>query len=157
MSFAARLPAASPIFTPPIKGASSRRASSSVETADGATRPPLRLRLADDELGAGERGDLREVGDAKDLTVPRDLGDRPPDHLGDRAADAGVQFVEDDMARPAGPQQRFGEDASPRARESSPPLAMRSRGPRVLSLVGGDEELDPVNPAPPAEAARRPR
>ena len=37
---------------------------------------PRASRLVDDEVRVGERGDLRQVGDADHLPVPRDVGDR---------------------------------------------------------------------------------
>ena len=43
----------------------------------------------------------REVGDAEDLAVARDVGDGAADLLGDGAADAGVDLVEDVEARGA--------------------------------------------------------
>ena len=47
-------------------------------------------------------GDLWEVRDAKDLAVPGDLVDLLADQLGDRAADASVDLVEDVEARGGG-------------------------------------------------------
>ena len=43
----------------------------------------------------GVRGDLREVGDAQHLMMFRQPLESAADRLGDRAADAGVGFIEE--------------------------------------------------------------
>ena len=106
-------------------------------------RPALRLGLVHDEVGVGERRDLRKVRDADDLAVPRDVGDGAPDDLGDRAADAGVDLVED--VRAGGPLVRqHALEREERARELAAARDLAKR-PRLLAPVGRDEELDAVD------------
>ena len=86
---------AAPTLMPPII-----RAISSTRSAFDRRRTlvwvlPVRLVLVDDEVSVRERRDLRQVRDAHDLTMPCDVGDGAPDHLGHRASDARVDFVED--------------------------------------------------------------
>ena len=99
--------------------------------------------LFDDEVGVGEGGDLREVRDAEDLAMACDVGDGVADLLGDGAAHAGVDLVEDVEARGA----VLGEDAL-QGEKGARELAARgdaAQGPGRGAGVGGDEELDPVD------------
>ena len=92
-----------------------------------------------------ERGDLREVRDAEHLAMARDVGDGAADDLGDRAADAGVDLVEDVEAGRA----LLGEHAlqrEQRARELAAARDLAERA-RVLALVRRDEELDAIDAA----------
>ena len=66
-----------------------------------AARAALARRLADVEVRVGEHRDLRQVRDAEHLVVPADVADLAADHLGDGAAHAGVDLVEDVEARRA--------------------------------------------------------
>src|SRR5438067_11497584 len=47
-----------------------------------AVRPSLRDLLVDQLVSVGEDGDLRQVGDAHDLSGSRDRPERPPDRVG---------------------------------------------------------------------------
>ena len=92
---------------------------------------PVRLGLVDDEVGVGQRRDLRQVRDADHLAVPRDVGDGPPDHLGDGAADAGVDLVED--VRADGPLLReHALERQQRARQLAAARDLAER-PRLFS------------------------
>jgi hypothetical protein len=52
--------------------------------------------LRDPQLMVRLGGDLRQVGDAQHLAVRRECAQLSPDHFRDRAADAGVDLVEDE-------------------------------------------------------------
>ena len=82
--------------------------------------------------------------DAEHLAVARDVGDGAADDLGDRAADARVDFVEHVEAR--GPAVRqHALERQERARQLASARDPPQR-PRVLALVRRDEELDAVDP-----------
>src|SRR5207253_3449823 len=117
-----------------------------VEPADARARVAAGVFLPDDEVRRGEAGDLRQVGDADDLVPRRELLELPPDDLGDAAADAGVDLVEDERGRgaAAGGLEEGRGDGELDARE----LAARGNALhrlRLLAAVRGDEDLDAVD------------
>ena len=71
-----------------------RRAASTVVRV----RPPLDP-LLDQEVRVGVRGDLRQVRDAEHLERRPERAQLPADDVGDAAADAGVDLVEDQPGR----------------------------------------------------------
>jgi hypothetical protein len=87
--------------------------------------PPADLGLLDVKVMIGERGDLRQVRDAQDLTAAVERGDRADlraDDLRGRATDAGVDLVEDVRRDLVGAPQR----ARSSARSAPIPRSSRS-------------------------------
>ncbi len=70
-----------------------------VEDADAGLRAAVLLALFDGEMLIGEGGDLRQVGDAEDLLRAAEGFELLADGFGGAAADADVDFVEDQGAR----------------------------------------------------------
>ncbi len=70
-----------------------------VEDADLRLGAAVILALFDDEVLIGEGGDLRQVGDAEDLLAAGESLEFLADGFGGAAADADVDFVEDQRAR----------------------------------------------------------
>src|SRR5262249_62287347 len=62
-------------------------------------RPAAHCPFLRAEVAIGERGDLRHMCDAQTLILPSELPQLLADHLGDAAADARVDFVENQGAR----------------------------------------------------------
>ena len=139
----AALRAAGPTLAPASMRASSPSRSLPATRATRVVASPASLALLDHEMRVGERRDRREVRDAQHLPVTRDVGDRAADPLRDRAADAGVDLVED--VETGG--TAVGEHAlqrEQRARE----LAARGDPPeraRVDARVRRDQELDAID------------
>ena len=87
---------------PPSMRASSSTRSGADKAREIARHAVAAARLGDAEVRVGERGDLREVGDAQHLP-PRPEGlQQASDGRGHRAADAAVHFVEDQRGNMSG-------------------------------------------------------
>ena len=72
------------------------------EAGDVALGDLALVALGDHEVRVGEGGDGGQVGDAEDLVVAGHVGDGAADLVGDGAAHAGVDLVEDiETGRPA--------------------------------------------------------
>ena len=65
-----------------------------LDALDDGPRASALLELGDAELPIGLAGDDREVRDAQDLADAAEPGEPLADGAGDRAADAGVYFIE---------------------------------------------------------------
>ena len=76
-----------------MRASSSTRASPS-SGSTRATRAAAGDVLGDAQVVGGEGRDHGQVGDADDLAVPGQPPETLADRLGDRAADAGIYFVE---------------------------------------------------------------
>ena len=102
-------------------------------------------RLADHQMGVGAGGDLGQMGDRQHLAVLSELAHQPPDGVADRAADAGVDLVEDQRAcaQAACLTAAAGGDGDgqrqPREFAAGGDLGQR---PRRAAGVAGDQELD---------------
>src|SRR6185295_13722438 len=70
-----------------------------VEAADRRPRPSAIHTLVDCEVRIGVGGDLRQVRDAEDLERGAERTQLAADDVGDAAADAGVDLVEDQTRR----------------------------------------------------------
>ena len=117
---------------------STRPAASSGATV--ASVPPAPASFATRSWCARERGHLRQVGDAEDLVVARELGEERPHDLRHAPADAGVDFVEDERRDAGAPaHQDLDGERQPRELAAGGDLAHRAGG---LPGVGGDAELD---------------
>ena len=105
--------------------------------------------LLDREVGLGQRGDLRQVGDADDLPGVAQPAQPLADRAGGGAADAGVDLVEDDralrLARQAGKGEHDPRDLAARRRLAE----RRERHSRIRR----HEQLDRLGPGRP-EAVR---
>ena len=124
-----------------IRDSSTTRSSPST-AATRCRRDLAVVALGHHDLGVGERRDLRQVGDDEHLGVgPGERGERPADRERRLAADAGVDLVEHQRARPgraAGASSSTSRRASI-ARASSPPDATW-RAARAARRVGGEQE-----------------
>jgi hypothetical protein len=88
------------------------------------------------------RGDLRQMRHADDLTAFAERAQLPAHDFGDRAADAGVDLIEDHAARVArGARHLHGER---QARELSARGNLGER-PQRLPGIGGDAKFDLVD------------
>ena len=105
-----------------------------VEDADAGLGAAVLLALFNGEMLIGEGGDLRQVGDAENLLAAAEGFEFLADGFGGAAADADVDFVEDEGARRgflSGLLTEFSSTATLRAsitRESSPPEAISMSG-----------------------------
>ena len=90
--------------------------------------------LDDREVAVGERGDLRQVGDADDLAAAGELAQLLADRARGLAADAGVDLVED-QRRP-GPAWAATPMSASITRDSSPPEAVSRSGPAGTPGLG---------------------
>ena len=92
-------------------------------------------------VGVGRH--LRQVGDDDDLGVPRQLGQAAPDLDRGRAADAGVDLVEDERRHRAGPGQgHLHGEHHPGQLAAGGAAVQRSR---LGADVGREQELDLVH------------
>ena len=93
-------------------------------------------------VGAG--GDLRQVGDGDDLAAGAELLHEAADGLGDGAADAGVDLVEDQRRRRCAGALALGADDGDGEGDSRQLAARGDLGerPRRRAGVAGDQELD---------------
>src|SRR5262249_38172933 len=114
------------------------------ELAGGRARAALGRCLLDGKVVVGEGGDLWQVGDAEHLTGAAERGELPPDDLRDRAADPGVDFVEDDGRR-VSLFESYGLDRQHDAREL-PAGGEASEGARIFAWVGREVEFHGVLP-----------
>ena len=87
--------------------------------------------------------DLRQMRHAEYLSTPAEGAELPAHDLGDRAADAGVHLVEYHAARRLRRARYLHRERQPRELASRGDLGER---PGRLSRVGGDAELDAVDP-----------
>ena len=121
-----------------------------VEEADLRLGAAVDFALFDEEVLIGEGGDLRQVGDAEDLLAAAEGFELLADGFGGAAADADVDFVEDEGARGGVLLLGLGGalfDATLRAsmtRDISPPEAISCEGLERLAGVGGDAVFDLV-------------
>src|SRR6185369_5167333 len=86
--------------------------------------------LLEPEVDVGERGDLRQVGDAEDLAAGAERPQPLADDAGGVAADAGVDLVEDQGAGRAGAAE----------------VAERQHHPRELAARGGVADRRRLDP-----------
>lgn len=101
------------------------------------------------------RGDLRQVRDAQHLPHLSELMQQPPDHLGDAAADARVDFVEDERRRRARRARDHRErEADPRELAARGDLRER---PQRHARMARDAELDLLEPVRAAFGERHER
>ena len=103
--------------------------------------------LAHPQVTVTERRDLRQVGDAQHLCRATERGELAPDDLRDRAADAGVDLIED-HAGAAG----FGARSEGDLHREREPRELAARGDlrersRRLARIGRDQELDVLEAA----------
>jgi hypothetical protein len=120
---------------------------------DGARRRAGAGALADDEVVVGAGRDLRQVRDRQHLAVAAELLHQAADGLGDGAADAGIDLVEDQRRRRGRRRSWLGAVDGDGQRDARQ-LAARSHlaeRPRRAAGVAGDQELD----RSPAERLRR--
>ena len=100
-------------------------------------------RLGDDEVMVGAGRHLRQVRDGQHLAVAAELLHQPADRVGHRAADAGVDLVEDQRRRAGLRRVALAvvtAIASAR-RDSSPPEATLASGRGVLPAWPATQEL----------------
>ena len=128
---------------PPIIRATSSIRASRFELDHGGLRAALRHRLRDLKMRVPAGRDLRKVRDAEHLIGLADAAEVLPHHVRHPAADAGVDFVEDQrLARRARRRQR--SDGQHHARQ----LAARRdfcQRPQVLADVGREIALRDVD------------
>src|SRR5438034_7052412 len=106
--------------------------------------------FGDDDVVLGEGRDQRQVGDTEDLAAAAELAELAADDFGDRAADAGIDLVEDERGAPL-----VGGGEGLEREHDARQLAARGHAgerARLLARVGREEELDLV-PALGAERA----
>src|SRR5438874_3524615 len=106
--------------------------------------------FGDDDVVLGEGRDQRQVGDTEDLAAAAELAELAADDFGDRAADAGIDLVEDERGTPL-----VGGGEGLEREHDARQLAARGHAgerARLLARVGREEELDLV-PALGAERA----
>ena len=101
--------------------------------------------LVDPEVRVGQRGDLRQVGDADHLALGAQRAQPLAHRAGRVAADPGVDLVEDQRC-PRPPPAPSPVSAS-MIRESSPPEAASRSGAGGDPRVGRDPELDRLRAA----------
>ena len=131
-----------------MRAISSRRARPAIGVTSVVDPPALLdLRLGDEEMRAGLRGDLRRVRDGEHLHALGEPREPPADRLGDGAAGARVDLVEDERRRRAA----IGERHLQRQQEARQLAARRDLHERagLGAGIGADVEGDPV------EAVRR--
>ena len=122
-----------------------------VEDRDVARCHDAVVALADDEVPVGERGDLRQVGDDDDLSVPGQGGQPGPDVHGRPPADPGVHLVEDEGGDVGGPADHLDGHIT---RDSSPPEAALAT---VRGGLPGPEARRISTSSTPARVHRRVR
>ena len=107
--------------------------------------------LGDREVAAGERGDLRQVRDAEDLAALGELAQPRADRARGLAADAGVDLVEDERARPS--RRSATPSSASITRDSSPPEAVSRTGPAGTPLFGASRNSTASAPVGPGSRA----
>ena len=102
------------------------------------------LNLADLPVLMALAGDLGLVGNTQYLRVAAQLAQQAPDNFGDTAADAHVDFIEDQAGHGevAGADHLDGQ-ADPRQFTAGGHLAQRFQG---LAGIGGEQEFDVLEP-----------
>ena len=125
-----------------MRAISSRRSRGAERATRVATRRRRRLVLDDPEVALRARGDLRRVRDRQHLRARGKPRQPLADGVGDRAADARVDFVEHQRRRGVTLRQRhFQRQQKPRQLAARGDLHQR---PRPRAGIGLHDELDAV-------------
>src|SRR6476661_2982069 len=108
-----------------------------VEIFDAHLRRIPAARLHDAKVSMPERGNLRQVRHAEHLALRTKIAELAPNDFGDRAADAGIDFVEHHRADRIEAERRdFEREADARKLAARRDLAQR---PRRRTWIRGDE------------------